>query len=667
MFLKTMRSMLCLTMMSLFALKAHAQYTNNWGTGMYGGASQCPYQVDVGDAAQSDEDQIADLNDHLKDDQDRMRKAKTAASKAKLAMEKAQRDFSDFAFDQNVSGGVYALVDHHLTAGVSCDQYCKTDAPDAQKQVHRSDKVVDNGTEVIGSTDGSGGDPGHDESPAPFHVGVWNSICNRDTNALSGDLCNYKGTKGHVDTEVFNNDKCRKSLKDWQKDFRDMQKAEREAERAKADVDSDKSQIADLKNQFKEDAKEHMREAQEDSTEGGCYDCMLAGNSTTYKPDTTGTVVSAIADFAMGGLAMYTGSQAEKSISRNNAALGYPTPPVSTFGFGYPYFMGGAQQALYGAVGGGGMAGGSFGCGSSAGGGGYAMGPNGMTSPYGMAGAYGPQGGAFGYPSSMYGSPTGGGMYNPGMGAWGMNGPWGLGGQGTGMMNPYGTGMPMMSAGMQQMGMQSPYGMQGMGMQSPYGMQGMGMQSPYGMQGMGMQSPYGMQGMGMQMPYGMQGMGMQSPYGMQGMGMQSPYGMQGMGMQSPYGMQGMGMQSPYGMQNPYAMYQEKQQANMMAGQQILGGLTSQMYQLEAQIQQVQYSMSSGGTMFPGMYGGGGGIGAYGGISGGIGSYGGGIGIYGGYGGSNYSPYSYSSGGASYLPGVNSSTVTTPTGGIPSVR
>jgi hypothetical protein len=657
MFLKTMRSIVCMTMMSFFALKAHAQYSNNWGTGMYGASQSCPYQVDIGDDATSVEDDIAQANDDLKDLQSQLEKAKREQRDALSAVKKSQRDFERYGF--KADSDVYPIVETHISSMYNCADY-------KQPEAAASGPVKDIGDKPAHEhTDG----PSKDSS-GPFTPAEWSDICHQDDNTLDGPLlCSHKklGGTGYE----YSVPSCSNALRDWQKHFRESQRAKDKALALAEAVKAKKSDIAELRKAFKEDVRQHLQDAQQDGTEGGCYECMLSGNAGTYKPNVTNTVLDVAGNLIMGLGSMYYGNQMNKTITQNNAALGYPTAPVSSFGFGYPYFMG----AAYGAIGGGGMAGGSFGCGSSASGGGYASGPAGMMGPYGQGGMYGPQGGAMGYPANMYGSPYGGGMFNPGMGPWGTNGPWGLGNSMgnpmSGMMNPYGMQMGMQMPYGMQMGMQMPMGMQ-MGMQMPYGMQ-MGMQMPMGMQmgmamSMGIASPYGMQ-MGMQMPYGMQ-MGMQMPYGMQmgmamSMGIASPYGMQ-MGMQMPYGMQ---MQSPYGMQSPFGMgsqYQymqamqmaqyQKQEANYMAGQQILSSLGAQMSQLMQQMQQVQMSMYSGGTLVPGMLGGGGGYSPY--SSGGM---------YSPYSsGGLYSPYS-TGGGASYLPGVNGSTVTTPTGGIPSVR
>ena len=640
--MRTKQIILCAMVMCMMSMKAQAQaYGAQWGIGMYGGDNACGYQIDVGDAATSIKDQVDDETEKLKKMQEDLTKAQRKQRDLKRQVTKDQNDFNRSGF--NKDSAVYALVQDHVESGRPCSAYQTSSDVAAIKNFNNRARAIA-ATPAPAATAGSttpapaqtnefqaANDAANQKVPLPdntFDADAWANICSPnppDATAISGaQLCSHQLANQNGFDFKPGNANCVKSVTSWQKDYKDQKKEDDIVAALKAQIREEKKNIADLKKDFVQSAKDYMADQQQEATEGGCYECMIAGNGAVYKPYKP-SALQIGGEVALGIGAMYLGNQMYKDVSSNNAKLGFPTAPVNSFGFGFPYFAG----ALYGAIGGGGMAGGSFGC-SGGMSGGMQSGPYGMMGPWGQGGMYGPQGGPFGYPAGMYPSPYGGGMFNPGMGPWGMNGPWGLGEPGMGMG---------MGAGM-GMGMMSPYGMPGMGM-----MASAGMMSPYGM-GAGMMSPYGMPGMGM-----MASAGMMSPYGMPGMD-------GGMGMMSPYGMGMMasaGMMSPYGMGNQYALqmqqmqmqmaqaqayqqYQQRQAENYMAGQQVMSGLYSQMNQLMMQIQQVQMQMATGGSV-GGYY-----MGPY--SSGSVG--------YGTTGGTSVLP------GVTNAPGLN-------TGGAPSVR
>jgi flagellar motility protein MotE (MotC chaperone) len=456
---------------------AFAQYSGNmWGTGMSGGSGgQCPYQasnkIDIGDEATSIKDDIADANDQLKQIQDDLKNAKKELKEKMKNLEKAQSEFDRSGFGKDSS--VYSLVNHHLEQNVSCEDY--------------------HGLGPQGAT----------ESSEPFAAGEWSKICNTNNNDLdTRELCSNSGVGGLG--SQYNVGSCSSALKDWQRSSKALKNINSKIESLTEALKNQKRAIADLKKDFKRAVRDHlsgdggggepsggMPGGDGPSSEAGCYECMLAGNGSgptqNAGPSVTQTALDVGGNVALGLGAMYFGNQAYKNVSKENAQLGYPTAPVSSFGYGYPYFSG----ALYGATSGGGSAGGSFGCS-----------PSGSSSPGGMAG-----GGAFGYPSGMTQSPMGGGMYLPGSGSWGSNGPWGLGGNSNGIGN-----------------MMNPYSGYGGGTMNPYSGYGGGTMNPYSGYNGGMMNPY-------------------SSYGGYGnYGMTNPY--------SNYG----GGNGIYGMSNPYTGY-----------------------------------------------------------------------------------------------------------------
>ncbi len=359
-----------------------------WGSGMYGGTNtQCPYKMDVGDEATSIADDIADANDKMKEIQNDLADAKKDLREKTTSLKKAQDDFSRKGFDKNSS--VYSTVDNHLQGGVTCSEEKKT--------------------------------------VTTFTAQDWADICNTDNDELNPhELCGRKNVGGT--SSEYNLNGCASALKDWQKNEKGFLRAKAKVDQLTSDLKDQKAVVAGLKGDYKRAVRNHLEEQKSDGA-GGCYECMLAGNgngNTNSGPSTTQTALGVGADVVMGLGSMYMGNQNYKTISNNNASLGYPTAPVSSFGYGYPYFSG----ALYGATSGGGSASGSFGCSSSGNAGGNYAG-NGMNSM---------NGGAFGYPSNMSQSPMSGGMYLPGSNSWGSNGPWGLSGNANsmnGMTNPY--------------------------------------------------------------------------------------------------------------------------------------------------------------------------------------------------------------------------------------
>ncbi|MCH2534592.1 MAG: hypothetical protein MK008_09145, partial [Bdellovibrionales bacterium] len=105
--------------------------------------------------------------------------------------------------------------------------------------------------------------------------------------------------------------------------------------------------------------------------------------------------VSQLLGLGLGAAAAYY--TADK-VSDKNARLGWPTNPYLGVQVGFPFVMAGIYGGILG-----GQSHGGYGCAGGVGGAG---------------------GGAFGYPPGMFGVPFRVRIYMPGMGPWGMPGPW---------------------------------------------------------------------------------------------------------------------------------------------------------------------------------------------------------------------------------------------------
>lgn len=329
-------------------------------------------------------------------------------------------------------------------------------------------------------------------------------------------------------------------------------------------------------------------------------------------------------------------------VSRNNAKLGWATPPLA---MGLPGAH--ATASLYNNFYGGGMGSGFAGCSPAAGYGSGPMGgygPMGGMSPYGACGGafYGPCGGGGGYGGGPsfggqfgmggpgYGYPGFGGGGGPGFGIGGGFGG-GFGGNPFGMIgngyNPGAMGFPGAYPG--GVGFGGGFGGNPFGMGGGYGPGGFG--NPYGMNPYGMGGGFG-GGFGGN-PFGMGGFpGMMGGMGgglggMPGMG----YPGMGGGLGMDYQMQMMQMQMQQ--QQAYMMAQQRAFQNQQVVTQQLYGLQSEMMQMQQRYQYLMGQLYSGGSMGGGF---GGGFGGYLGVGFGAG--------FGGVGGVGSGPVPYPTGG-----------------------
>lgn len=365
-----------------------------------------------------------------------------------------------------------------------------------------------------------------------------------------------------------------------------------------------------------------------------CYTCAV-GRPEPEAPSWQSILAAGSIDLLNAGV-WYAGT---RYVSRNNAKLGWATPPLA---MGLPGAN--ATASLFANAYGGGYGGGSWGCSPANG---YQWGPNGgYGNPYGAMSPYGQCGGAFGAPCGGPGFNVGmgGGIYAPGVGPGGMAGPWGGGGY---YPNPYAMGGINMGGGYGAGGYPPGYGGgfgAGIGFgagagygNSPFGILGNGFNpgagyfpgvypGGYGMQGGGAFGPMG-GGYGYGPAGGLGGIGGglglggglgYNPYG----GIGGPFGGiggglgLGGGLGSPFGLGGGlggGLGSPFGglggadyqmqmlnmqMQQYQAAYQAQQRAyqNTQAVTQQIYGLQSEYQQIQQRYQYLMMQLYTGGSV-----------------------------------------------------------------------
>ena len=371
----------------LVGVRAHGQ-TPAWGNGQWGGMQACPYQTNPmamgAPGASNVSDEVRQIQDDIKDAKSKLASKKSQKKTVDRDMEKAHKDIED------VIQGKYAeFVFAHIENSRECEEYRPEE----------------------GAATTSRGRPKAPAKTGPFSSDEWQDLC-EGRGAVSGEVCvNYKGTSGKASTG-----NCQKALPVYRKKYAESQKLQDE-------VDSIDREVGSLNDKLK-DARQDAIAAQKDGSDV-CLECLARSNGYTVQPQQSTNWPGVIAGVGMGLAGMYAGYKTNQVTAQYNSNIGFATQPASSFGYGYPYF----NAAMYGAMGGG-VGQGNFGCGAGYGGTGNVNGMMGMGGPFGnnsmYGNMYGNNGGAFGgYPQNMQSPQMGGGMYNPGMGAWGMAGPWG--------------------------------------------------------------------------------------------------------------------------------------------------------------------------------------------------------------------------------------------------
>ncbi len=426
----------------------HAQ--NLWGSGAYQGQMICPYEAKTSKAAVS-----------MSDDEKEERK-KIASAKADLKLKQSERKRAEAQveslrkkLERHLDDTVLTfLLDTHIESAKKCDEY-RTAHPRCNPQPTVAPVTVAAATTESRPADQAGAAPAAQVQPAAvvpqlsaadkvfcdgltdppeLLAGKWNT---KDASGKGGYcIGNSKSNAGSVHSSLCSDDKlrpadskrrsynpseCVRALADYRKKRIEQANAADKEERLQEEVEDRTLAISDIRERAKIEREYNQR-----NTESDCEDCDKASRGYTAKPprDWISTAVNVAGGIGL----MYYGKKAEEAANEYNAQAGWP----SSQSYGYPFYQAGMSGVINGLVGPG-----AYGCSSTSGGGGFPYGSGGGWNLGGSAnGAFGPfagNGGAFGYPQNQFGSPWGGGAFNPGFGPGGqMNGPNGgfnIGGQ----------------------------------------------------------------------------------------------------------------------------------------------------------------------------------------------------------------------------------------------
>ncbi len=309
---------------------------------------------------------------------------------------------------------------------VSAGATIQTAAPAADGEAYVSD---------FGPDIGEAGGYGSDGSPTlcnparePYTMNAWRSIC-RDGGRIASNVCTnrYYQVAGGVKSGEANS--CGRALDRYRRLTVELEKNQTRLAKIDEEIDKIGWQLKDIKMAERAD-----RDLEADCPSGKCYERGSTRERKSRAPSIGQTLLQAglaLAPALIGGYVGYkTATTLGKQANEYNRETGNMAVPLSPYvatgvmsgiasGLSYPFGAGGFYGGAYGGVNGG------MGCSPGIGQG--TMGPMGMMSPMGMNGMYGQMGGAFGNPFAPQYPQFGGGMYMPGGGPWGMNGPWGTG------------------------------------------------------------------------------------------------------------------------------------------------------------------------------------------------------------------------------------------------
>ena len=366
-----------LTVVMSFAVSAQAQM---WGTGMYGGMQSCPYNYGAAAGSSSYLDEIKEAQANIKEAEKQLRAKKSEKKRLDRNMERSRRDVEEV-----VSEDFTEFIFEHIENNVSCQEYKGMGNPD---EPIVQGQVGDAPVQASGSRD-----------VRSFTVTEWGALCDKNKNgSVSGMVCDGARFRQSEKGRATSQD-CKKGLSDYRKAYAQSNKLQREIEALENAIRRSKDDIQDARTNYAEEQRERQREM----LEGGvCIECMAQGSGYTYqKPETDWG--SVIGNIGLGLAATYMGYQTNKMVTNANANIGWPTQPYPAWGYGFPFFAQGLQQAIgggsgiYGAIGGG-IGAGAFGC----------AGMNGGA--YGMMGPFGGMNGAgmWGNPYAMAGMGMGG-------------------------------------------------------------------------------------------------------------------------------------------------------------------------------------------------------------------------------------------------------------------
>ena len=597
-----------LFLFGLLFLSPNAKAQGLWGSGAYQGMMQCPYEsrtaknaVSMSDDEKEEREKITRLKGDLKQ---RQSEKKRAEAKSDFLRKKIERFFEPEV--------VEFLLDTHIEGAKLCDSYksesnrCLTPAAPAAAAAAVNPLTGAQTPAVPAVAAPSSVDCGSLTDVPELLASKWTGRANGKGNycvgstrsnagGVSASICSDESLRpSDSKRHSYNVSDCSRSLADYRKNRIELANAADKEERINDEIEERSTNIADARELARIERESRLR----NETESDCEECDRLSNGYSYqkpKRDWMSTLVNVAGGVGM----MYYGKKAEEAANEYNAQAGRP----SEQSYGYPFYQAGIAGVINGLTGPG-----AYGCSGGYGGAGFPYGGGGGWNLGGSAnGAYGPmgaQGGAFGYPQGMYGSPWGGGAFNPGFGMNGqIAGPWGgmQGGQFGGM--PNNGSMAMCFQFPCNMGGQGQFGQPGFGGQGQFGVGGQfgmpggqfgGMPGgQFGMPG----GQFGQPGFGGQFGVGGQ-FGM--PGGMPGGQFGGQFGMPG-GMPGQYGGQfGMG-NNQFGMQYQQQMMQmqmqQQQQQQQMQMQYYQAQMQQQMqqqqraYQTQQQAMQIQMQMS----------------------------------------------------------------------------
>lgn len=369
----------------LFSPAVNAQM---WGTGMYGGMQACAYPQQVASGAVSEDDSVREAREALSELQAQLKTKKSEKKKVERQTDKARQDI-----ERGISDDYTGFVLEHIENSRSCASYKGFQGTEESQ---------------VSAEEGSVTVPQANMTPIQsFSVEEWRAYCDRSkSGSVNGALCadaRFQKREGRANASA-----CKKALVEYRKNYSLQDKLQGDIEDLEARIKDAKEELTDARKQAAEDRKTN--------TEGGvCLECLARSNgNSVVQPQTNWA--SVLGNVGVGLASIYIGYKTNKMIADNNANLGWPTDPYAAQGYGYGLGaiatgMGqviGGGSGIYGSMAGG-MGAGAFGCAGNNGG------------PYGMMGPYGGMNG-----SGMWGNPyamnsMGGGLFNGGMGPWGMN------------------------------------------------------------------------------------------------------------------------------------------------------------------------------------------------------------------------------------------------------
>lgn len=572
--------------MTSLILSMTTQAQSYWGYGLQGGLSGCGYQVSQAEESSSYKDEIAEIKKQMSE-----WKKEVAQLKRELSKEQTELRRHDSTLRGNFDSDAYTFIKSHFDSQNRCSEYKGQSAvvttekasepavsvegavigrkPDSESPRRMAGPPPDRNRKLSKDSDDDSGSAAEELTIEPEKLAhEWSEVCDlqRDPKgALKATICQKNYLLGGLQS---NRASCQEAILNYPKTFRRIASINREIEIKQDAIKSAQAQIPDLQKSMKEEQAEARRQRLEETREGGvCAECLASstgqGSTTSFQsgqPNWSGVIGNSV----MALLAYSSTKDFYNGVSDRNADLGFPTQMPMTS----PFMA--AAPGIMGAIGAG-LGQGSFGCAGNSGG---TMGMNGAMGPYAAMMGSGQIGGAFGTPSWALNGQMGGGMYNNGLGSWGMNGPWGLSSTGLGMYPQ------QMLAG--QLGLNG-----GLGTGLGLGL-GNSMMNPYSMLG---GNNYGLLGSA-----GLSGsLGLGGLTGLNGLG--SIGGLGGIGGLSGLdsGMQQQMLQMQMQQQQQLMQTQMRAYENAFQKQKAISGLQTELMGVIQRIQSIQYGTSTLGS------------------------------------------------------------------------